>query len=1032
MNALRQFILSAGLTAGLAFPASGQTLIHRYSFTADAGDSVGTANGSAAGGATFNGSGGVVLDGSSGYVSLPSGLVSNVTAVSIETWASFGAIANNTFLFGFGNMDAGGAGANYIFCTPHGNGTRAAITASDPGYTSEQQARIASPLDNQSNVLVTTVFNPPANFIGLYLNGVLVASNTAVSTTFASVNNKLSYIGRSLYTNDPYLRGTISEFRIFNGALTNGQIAIDAAAGPDKIVTDPGALQSLQIGTTTIFAGLTQLPVVTGNFANVSGVNLFAYGQPSVVSANANVIAVSSSGALTGIAPGTANIMVSYGGKIVNQLVTVTFATNRFIFDTFGDGFWTITNSLNGKVMTVNAAGASQSGFTNGATDQQFELLYNYQNSTFRIRQHSSWLCVGTKNGGTAAGTGVTTVNYSGAASQQWYLVDAGGGNYRILNRAGNFALQTDNGNPAVITIAPVSATSAAQLWNFSYQTHFPKKGCAGYEGSYAPFGLNWAYNYNDNTGTALPAWVNYVPMIYAAQYWEPLSDAQSRAAGWLASAQTTFLLAYNEPDNSGANGGSNTGTNDVIALWPQIQALNVPIVSPACATTYGSWMYGFFNLMAANNYRVDYTAAHMYQNPDASALIGNLQNVYNTWGRPVWLTEFSPVQWSSTATRTWSEQSDYNFLAEFMWLAEDQIWFKRYSIFPFSGPPATNPWDIDDHRGDFFLADGVTLTPYGELYATWDANRTVQTRTPYFIHNLATSFRLTSTNASAAPQASSIRVRDAATQWAFLPAVTANRYYIISLKDGRRLRNTSGTINLAPVGTTGSPVEWWFNGPDSKGYYYLDNTAAAQSIRGTGTAPAIAFSMINDPAPSTATQWRLVKPYQPVTIVTAAPPVVGIIYSNQSVRLTWSGNGSFYNVYRSLVSGSGYAKMVSATTNSTDLDSTVQNGTAYFYVVTALNILGEESAYSSEVIARPASTTLPPVNLGISGSSLQFNWPSDHVGWRLLMQTNHLASGFSPDTNDWTTVANSSGTNQVSLPLDATQPAGFYRLAYP
>ena len=1032
MNALRQFILSAGLTAGLAFPASGQTLIHRYSFTADAGDSVGTANGSAAGGATFNGSGGVVLDGSSGYVSLPSGLVSNVTAVSIETWASFGAIANNTFLFGFGNMDAGGAGANYIFCTPHGNGTRAAITASDPGYTSEQQARIASPLDNQSNVLVTTVFNPPANFIGLYLNGVLVASNTAVSTTFASVNNKLSYIGRSLYTNDPYLRGTISEFRIFNGALTNGQIAIDAAAGPDKIVTDPGALQSLQIGTTTIFAGLTQLPVVTGNFANVSGVNLFAYGQPSVVSANANVIAVSSSGALTGIAPGTANIMVSYGGKIVNQLVTVTFATNRFIFDTFGDGFWTITNSLNGKVMTVNAAGASQSGFTNGATDQQFELLYNYQNSTFRIRQHSSWLCVGTKNGGTAAGTGVTTVNYSGAASQQWYLVDAGGGNYRILNRAGNFALQTDNGNPAVITIAPVSATSAAQLWNFSYQTHFPKKGCAGYEGSYAPFGLNWAYNYNDNTGTALPAWVNYVPMIYAAQYWEPLSDAQSRAAGWLASAQTTFLLAYNEPDNSGANGGSNTGTNDVIALWPQIQALNVPIVSPACATTYGSWMYGFFNLMAANNYRVDYTAAHMYQNPDASALIGNLQNVYNTWGRPVWLTEFSPVQWSSTATRTWSEQSDYNFLAEFMWLAEDQIWFKRYSIFPFSGPPATNPWDIDDHRGDFFLADGVTLTPYGELYATWDANRTVQTRTPYFIHNLATSFRLTSTNASATPQPSSIRVRDAATQWAFLPAVTANRYYIISLKDGRRLRNTSGTINLAPVGTTGSPVEWWFNGPDSKGYYYLDNTAAAQSIRGTGTAPAIAFSMINDPAPSTATQWRLVKPYQPVTIVTAAPPVVGIIYSNQSVRLTWSGNGSFYNVYRSLVSGSGYAKMVSATTNSTDLDSTVQNGTAYFYVVTALNILGEESAYSSEVIARPASTTLPPVNLGISGSSLQFNWPSDHVGWRLLMQTNHLASGFSPDTNDWTTVANSSGTNQVSLPLDATQPAGFYRLAYP
>src|ERR1019366_3503916 len=235
-------------------------------------------------------------------------LVSNLTAVTIETWASFGTIANNTFLFGFGTTDASGAGADYIFCTPHGNGTRTAITAADPGWQGEQQAAISGTLDNQTNLLVATVFNPPANFIGLYLNGVLVASNTAVTTTFASVNNKLSYLGRSLYTNDPYLSCTLNEFRIYNGALTNGQIAIDAAAGPDKLVTDPGAFSSLVTGVTNMTVNSTQQPKAIGAFANVTNVNLFAYGQPVVVSANTNVATVNAAGVITAVELGSAGI----------------------------------------------------------------------------------------------------------------------------------------------------------------------------------------------------------------------------------------------------------------------------------------------------------------------------------------------------------------------------------------------------------------------------------------------------------------------------------------------------------------------------------------------------------------------------------------------------------------------------------------------------------------------------------------------------------------------------------------------------
>jgi hypothetical protein len=220
-------------------------------------------------------------------------------------------------------------------------------------------------------------------------------------------------------------------------------------------------------------------------------------------------------------------------------------------------------------------------------------------------------------------------------------------------------------------------------------------------------------------------------------------------------------------------------------------------------------------------------------------------------------------------------------------------------------------------------------------------------------------------------------------------------------------------------------------NGPDSEGYYYIDNLSASQSIQATGTAPAISFSMVNNPAPSSATQWRLVKPYAPVTIVAATPPAVSITYSNQSAALNWSGNGSFYNIYRGTISGGSYTNIGSLVTNTSYFDSMLQNGMAYFYVVTALNILGEESAYSTEVVARPASTIPPPVGFSLvnngAQNGIQFNWPADHTGWRLLMNTNGLGN---PDA--WFAVANSAATNQIWLPFDLAQNNVFFRLVFP
>jgi hypothetical protein len=83
-------------------------------------------------------------------------------------------------------------------------------------------------------------------------------------------------------------------------------------------------------------------------------------------------------------------------------------------------------------------------------------------------------------------------------------------------------------------------------------------------------------------------------------------------------------------------------------------------------------------------------------------------------------------------------------------------------------------------------------------------------------------------------------------------------------------------------------------------------------------------------------------------------PPSAG----SHSVVLTWAASTSAdvvgYNVYRSDVSGGPYAlldKSVPAGTLSYT-DTAVQAGQTYYYVLTAVDSEGEESAYSNEASA--------------------------------------------------------------------------------
>jgi hypothetical protein len=79
-------------------------------------------------------------------------------------------------------------------------------------------------------------------------------------------------------------------------------------------------------------------------------------------------------------------------------------------------------------------------------------------------------------------------------------------------------------------------------------------------------------------------------------------------------------------------------------------------------------------------------------------------------------------------------------------------------------------------------------------------------------------------------------------------------------------------------------------------------------------------------------------------------------------------------------------------------------------------------------VFSFSSSFTSYPTNIafGISSTNLNLTWPLTHLGWTLQTQTNASVFGLG---NNWTDIANSAMTNQISVPVNRANGSVFYRL---
>jgi hypothetical protein len=392
----------------------GGTLADRWSFDETSGttalDPVGGKNATLMGGASFTGSGSVSMgnptwvnssDVIAQYVAFPAGIVTGYTAITIEAWVTptFDdvAFADWNRLWDFGN----GPGTSYMF-----------FAAGSDLYPAK--ADILSGGDNfvwgngfllpgvENHVVYT--LDSATGKARIYINGVLApgAYSDAITVTPASLGvTTNNYLFRSEFATDRMLDGSVNEFRIWNGALNQLQVAANYQNGPDTTNASygtPTAL-SLQMVSPTVVGSVQQAAVI----ATTSGLTnntIDVHDQCGVVysSSSPSLATVNTNGQITAVAAGTVTITATLGSASDSKTLVVAPPSanliHRYSFTDASDSVGTANASVQG--------GATLSGgqlvLDGVAADTSFASLPSYLIARTNLSQNAltieSWATI--------------------------------------------------------------------------------------------------------------------------------------------------------------------------------------------------------------------------------------------------------------------------------------------------------------------------------------------------------------------------------------------------------------------------------------------------------------------------------------------------------------------------------------------------------------------------------------------------------------------------------------------------------------
>ncbi len=155
----------------------------------------------------------IALSGSRNFIQLPY-TVANHDEITIACWLYWKGGSNWQRAWDFGTGTS-----QYLFFSPRSDsGMRFAIKNGGD----EQQIRTTSLLSTNKWVHVTVSLGAEGGT--LYVDGEAIASNSSINIKPSDIQPIFNYIGRSQFSADPYFKGYVDDFRVYNYALSADEV----------------------------------------------------------------------------------------------------------------------------------------------------------------------------------------------------------------------------------------------------------------------------------------------------------------------------------------------------------------------------------------------------------------------------------------------------------------------------------------------------------------------------------------------------------------------------------------------------------------------------------------------------------------------------------------------------------------------------------------------------------------------------------------------------------------------------------------
>lgn len=228
----------------------------------------------------------------------------------------------------------------------------------------------------------------------------------------------------------------------------------------------------------------------------------------------------------------------------------------------------------------------------------------------------------------------------------------------------------------------------------------------------------HWFYTWGLSVPAELaPQNCEYVPMFWGKT---SVTDPNLLLAKQLKEqGKAKYLLTFNEPDLADQ---ANMTVAEALAFWPQLETVGLPLGCPVTSWPTRQWSYDFLDQAIAQGKRVDFIPVHMYVGTDDVAFVKVLQDLYDKYHKPIWITEFATVSDGAKvmSDNPYTPEMVLAFMQRLLPKLEDLPFVQRYSWF--SGSPTSArlwPSALVDQFGN--------LTKLGKWYAEYKPNSLVK-----------------------------------------------------------------------------------------------------------------------------------------------------------------------------------------------------------------------------------------------------------------------------------------------------------------